>query len=1167
MSQRKMEDDMSKMNCAISFFLSALLLLSFGTASAQISIMPHGFGLSLEENGDGDTELMLVNDYEDPVTFSIKTDLIEEDEGRDGPRRDDPGELLRQFNSPINNVGGMCFDGDLLWGGGYQINSIAAMTLEGEVVHNFDSNPNPLSMTFDGEIIWASNWDTNQIFTYDLEGNRIDQFNMNFSQISGMASDRDQYVFMNSENDNQIHVISIENHQEITTFEFLGAMGNSDVWGIEWVPEHRDGQLWGNDRGHLYQAFVDEEWNVEAVSDFAWNTEFQHCEPAHDGENMWHGSWEGNTWYMFDDGVEEFHMLSFNPEEGELPGEDSIPIEVFVTTEGIDPGAYNILITCETDRECIEITAIITVDFPSAFLTCRVIDAETEEVIPDITVDIDMYNIQRSTNRNGNCDFEELPVGNYEFTFTSTDYLTLVEPYRIDGEGEVAFNVELLHSECNPSRDNIATVLHQGDWLESEITVSNDGNGPLVYTTEKRLIGDANADPWELRNTYPTSEITGDTRLQGVVFINDLFYFAGSNNREPQIYVLNREGELINQFEQCGAANNGYKDLAWDGELIWGSGEANIFGFTPQGELVTEFNSGMNPCTNLTWDCDREVLWVSSTTTDISGFDREGNRVEELSRQDLRVYGLAYWPDDPDGYQLYLFHKMTEIGNQLVSKMNVENGDILDVTILAPEVDGNALGCFITNQYDIYSWVFLGNVNNGGDDRLDIWQVDARKDWMDIDPEVGIVEAGEEQNFMITLDATGLPEAVFEGEIVFMHDGVGSETIITLTLEVEEGQGGQQDEEMNLFFIDGWNMVSAYVQPDPDNVVEIMSELVEADQLLLMKNGIGRFYNPAFNFNNIPGWLVNEGYMVNVDGDAEMMINGNPVNPDDPLQLIAGWQIASYYPRQGIDAVTALSGIVDFLLIAKDGLGRFYNPEFNFSNMGNMIPGQGYLLNVSEETELIYTLEEEIASAEEVEFDHPIFLPVLPATGENMSLLVIADGEITGEIGVYINGNLVGSGIIKDGRSGIAVWGDDITTSEIDGALEGQVYSLVVNEDNRNYTTEFEIIKGDGHYTPNGFEAVNLLEISAPDEFGIVSAFPNPFNHSTNISYNLPETDHLSIALFDLHGRMVTDLVSGEISAGQHIITLDGKSLSSGVYIIQLESSNMLAKQKVTLIR
>ncbi|MBT3231444.1 MAG: T9SS type A sorting domain-containing protein [Calditrichaeota bacterium] len=1158
---------MLKRICLYSLFLSIMLTVFLSTASAQISVIPNGIGVSLDENDEGGTELILINDYEDAETFSIDYDLIEDDEDRrNGPQRDEPGELLREFESPLINVGGMCFDGELLWGGDYGNNRIAAVTLEGEEILNFVSNNNPLSMTFDGEIIWASNWSTAEIYTYDLEGERIDQFNVGFNSISGMASDRDQYVFMNCNNDQRIHVISIEDREEVTTFAYRAAMGNQDVWGIEWVPDHPEGQLWGNAQRHVYQAYVDEEWNVEAVSDFAWNTVFQHTEPAHDGENLWHGSWAESTWFMYDDGVSEFNMLTFDPEEGEIPGEDSIPVEVFITTEGVEAGVYNVLVSLETDREMIEFSIVVTVDSPSALVTCIVEDAETEEPLQDITVDVDMYNIQRNTDENGICDFEELPTGDYEFIFTADDYLPLVEEYGIDGEGELVLEAALLHSECNPSEDNFNAALEQDEILQTELIISNGGNGPLTYTTDRRLLGDANADPWELRVDVPVGVIAQDPRIHGTVFINDHFYLSGANDREPVMYVLNRDQELIDQYDQLGEGRYGYKDLASDGEIIWGSGERNIYGFTPDGEEVVSFDSGISPCNNLAYDSDRDVLWISGTTTDVFAFDREGNSIIEIDRQDLRIYGLAYWPDDPDGYQLYIFHKINEVGDLLIAKVNIENSDMMDVVSLEHEAGGVAQGCFITNQYDIYSWVFMGIANNGAEDRIDIWQIDARKDWMSIEPTEGIIEAEEEQEFVITLDATELPEAIFEGEIVFMHDGVGSETIIGVTLEVGDGGEEQEEEEMNLVLMDGWNMVSAYVQPDPDNVVDIMSELVEADQLILMKNGAGRFYNPAFNFNNIPGWLVNEGYMVKADGEAEMTISGNSVDPDEPLPLIQGWQISSYYPRLGVDAVTALSGIVDVLLMAKDAQGRFYNPEFNFSNMGEMVPGQGYLLKLDEAAELIYTVEEELAR-QSSPFHLPSILPVHQNTGENMSLLVLSDIS-TGEIGVYANGILAGSGVIQNGKCGIAVWGDDTSTKDVDGALKGDMLEYRYQNGSGLQAVEFETVMGENKYSSDGFHVIRIQDITvSPIEFGIVDVYPNPFNSSTSITYNLLETADIKILLFDLDGRLIANLLSNHSEAGSHSLSIDGSVLTSGIYLVQIEAGSKVSQRKLILLK
>ncbi len=858
--------------------------------------------------------------------------------------------------------------------------------------------------------------------------------------------------------------------------------------------------------------------------------------------------------------------IQVEPEEGAMEPNGDADINVLLMAEDIEVGTHHALLEFELDdpnQELILVPVMMSIDAPVFDLFAEVTDETDGAPLGRVNVTTYPYDFRRSTNNDGEMDIMSLPSNEYDVRFELTDYLPQIASFEVGDNDIIDLDISMLHSQCNLDLEEIVDELPVDGQSETVVTVSNDGNGPLAYTTDRRLLGDANAEPWELRIDVEAGVVAEDSRIQGAVFDGDNFYLSGANNREPVIYVLNRDQELVDQYPQLGEGRYGYKDLAFDGEIIWGSGERVVYGFNTAGEEVTTFDSGISPCNNLAYDSDRDILWCSGTTTDLFGFDREGNQVAGVGRHGLRVYGLAYWPDDPDDYQLYVYHKINEVGDLMIAKIDIENDQMMDVVNLEHEIGGVAQGCFITNQYDIYSWVFMGVANNGAEDRVDIWQIDARKDWMGIDPSEGVIAAGEQQEFVVTLDATGLPPAPFEGEIVFLHDGIGGETHLPITLQVGEG-GGQG--EMVLELENGWNMVSSFVQPDPDDVREITAGLVEAGTLIMMKNSIGQFYNPQFNFNNIPGWRVNEGYMMKMDGADELTISGESVPWNEPIALDEGWQIISYYPREGVDAVLALSGIVDVLIMAKDGQGRFYNPQFNFSNMGDMIPGQGYLVKLDEAAELVYTVEEEVASLTSV-WEQPSLLPIHLTTPENMSLLVISD-FLCGEIGVYTNGNLVGSGVLLDGKCGIAVWGNDPTTSQVNGALNGEVLEILHHDGFNLNTIPLEILHGDGQYHTDGFQAVRLKKTSTlPERFGIVGAYPNPFNSSTSITINLPEASHLDFALYDLNGRTVAEIASGKMKAGIQTFTLDGSFLSSGVYIAQLHSSGKDYKHKLTLLK
>ncbi len=90
--------------------------------------------------------------------------------------------------------------------------------------------------------------------------------------------------------------------------------------------------------------------------------------------------------------------------------------------------------------------------------------------------------------------------------------------------------------------------------------------------------------------------------------------------------------------------------------------------------------------------------------------------------------------------------------------------------------------------------------------------------------------------------------------------------------------------------------------------------------------------------------------------------------------------------------------------------------------------------------------------------------------------------------------------------------------------------------------------------------------------FELEQNYPNPFNPTTTISYNLKQTDAVTLRVFDMRGTEVTTLVDAEQSAGVHHVAWDGTdqfghSVSSGVYVYQLESGNQIQQRKMLLIK
>jgi hypothetical protein len=79
--------------------------------------------------------------------------------------------------------------------------------------------------------------------------------------------------------------------------------------------------------------------------------------------------------------------------------------------------------------------------------------------------------------------------------------------------------------------------------------------------------------------------------------------------------------------------------------------------------------------------------------------------------------------------------------------------------------------------------------------------------------------------------------------------------------------------------------------------------------------------------------------------------------------------------------------------------------------------------------------------------------------------------------------------------------------------------------------------------------------------------FPNPFNPSTAISYQLTAFSHVNLKVYDTAGRLVTTLVDKQGEAGAHEVTFDGSALASGIYLARLTAGDFTATQKLVLVK
>ena len=97
-------------------------------------------------------------------------------------------------------------------------------------------------------------------------------------------------------------------------------------------------------------------------------------------------------------------------------------------------------------------------------------------------------------------------------------------------------------------------------------------------------------------------------------------------------------------------------------------------------------------------------------------------------------------------------------------------------------------------------------------------------------------------------------------------------------------------------------------------------------------------------------------------------------------------------------------------------------------------------------------------------------------------------------------------------------------------------------------------------------DKINSSENLIPERFEI-SNYPNPFNPSTTIEFDLPERSNVRIVIYDVLGREVKVLVNDDLDAGRYRINFSGSGLSSGVYFCRMEAGKFVKVRKMILIK
>lgn len=102
---------------------------------------------------------------------------------------------------------------------------------------------------------------------------------------------------------------------------------------------------------------------------------------------------------------------------------------------------------------------------------------------------------------------------------------------------------------------------------------------------------------------------------------------------------------------------------------------------------------------------------------------------------------------------------------------------------------------------------------------------------------------------------------------------------------------------------------------------------------------------------------------------------------------------------------------------------------------------------------------------------------------------------------------------------------------------------------------------------PDNFLGADEPGALSPTQFVLKEAYPNPFNPTTEIGFELAERGAVSLRIYDMLGREVTTLVDEVRSAGSYTVMFDGSALSTGLYFARLEQGTNSMVRKLMLVK
>tara|TARA_B100000315_G_scaffold241161_1_gene261757 strand:- start:4868 stop:5956 length:1089 start_codon:yes stop_codon:yes gene_type:complete len=359
-------------------------------------------------------------------------------------------------------------------------------------------------------------------------------------------------------------------------------------------------------------------------------------------------------------------------------------------------------------------------------------------------------------------------------------------------------------------------------------------------------------------------------------------------------------------------------------------------------------------------------------------------------------------------------------------------------------------------------------------------------------------------------------------------------------------------------YIDGWNLVGLPLAVQDASCVFLFPESVE--ETLYSYNG---------GYTSQSELTPGEGYWLLFSSSGSAAVTGSPIN-ELTLSLASDWNLIS-----GISDPVSIYSIFDpDSIVVPNTLFEFTD---TYSESEIITPGEGYWLRAFQDGEIILTND---VMARVTSQDHSLNGKANSISINGLELYFGVELSDKERLSFSLPPKPPAGAFdvrFKDGWRLVKDYGE-LELMSISETLhivydikldDGEHYNWVLTSDSgKDY-----ILEGTGEITTPSVEKFILeLKIVIPTTFTLHQNFPNPFNPITTLRYDLPSDAFVTLSIYDILGREVTQLVNTSQQAGFKSIQWDatdsmGRPVSAGVYLYQIQAGEFVQTRKMVLLK